>query len=866
MPAPATNAELFEVILKSGVTEDSRLKSYLKKLTENQGGLPPEPSKLAGLMVRDGILTYFQAEQLLQGKWKRFFIGKYKVLERLGVGGMGQVFLCEHKLMKRRVAVKVLPVAKAQDEAALSRFYREARAVAAVDHPNIVRAYDIDQDENLHFIVMEFVDGANLHDLVKKHGPMEILRACHYIYGATVGLHHAHEMGLVHRDIKPANILVDRSGVVKILDMGLARFFNPEEDDMLTKKFDENVLGTADYLAPEQAIDSSTVDIRADLYGLGGTFHYILTGLPPFPEGTVAQKLLWHQTKPPKPIRTIRPEVPEGLEAIIGRMLAKSVDDRFQTPAELMAALAPWVQTPIPPPPEHEMPTLSAAASAGFATKTGTGSGAPLATGSSIYGTPMPNPSSATQPLLKSKVLAASASPTLPQTSTPAAVAEGPAVWESLTTDTISNNLTDTADAKKKPKVAVKAPDLRTATVEAEAKPKPPVTRKKSSLLPWIVAGCVGLVLVVGLAAGTIYYVTKKEKDGAEDLPPPTTPRAVKRWYVAASGYGPEQSTTRKTVQDAFKDARNGDTIVILDDRIDIPHLQLGYSNPKQKMTIHIEAGNATKNVTWTFKPAVGGRAPVAVDLINLEESTIDGITLDIGDAEVGIRIQGLCSGTQLRNVHVRGVKKTGVLLNGLDASDAKPLKITKLRTTPVAPDKPYEQAFAILGSATSNVEVGDCRFEGGGKGSGLRIEAAATGLEFNNNRIFNWDNAVLIPGKDDKVKPLAVKFSNNTFWLAKAGIHAEASVAGNGRTLAFDRNLFVKCAEIFKGFNPSPGVKAEQNGMSDSKEGSLSLKAEAASGVNNSAAKPDLGNDFLRGTNGSRPTIGKDKIPVGFE
>src|SRR4029450_5696071 len=213
---------------------------------------------------------------------KRFTIGKYKVLEKLGAGGMGQVFLCEHKLMRRRVAVKVLPTAKAEDPSSLARFYREAKAIAAVDHPNIVRAYDIDQDENLHFLVMEYVDGTNLQDLVKKVGPLDPSRACHYIYGAAVGLQHAHEIGLVHRDIKPGNILVDRAGVVKILDMGLARFFNDEED-ILTKKYDENVLGTADYLAPEQALESHTVDIRADIYSLGATFYYLLTGSPPLP-------------------------------------------------------------------------------------------------------------------------------------------------------------------------------------------------------------------------------------------------------------------------------------------------------------------------------------------------------------------------------------------------------------------------------------------------------------------------------------------------------------------------------------------------------------------------------------------------------
>src|SRR5262249_41784002 len=158
---------------------------------------------------------------------------------------------------------------------------------------------DIDQDDKLHFLVMEFVDGANFQEIVKRGGVLAVDRAAHYVRQAALGLQHAHETaGLVHRDIKPGNILVDRNGIVKILDMGLARFFH-DQDDILTKKYDENVLGTADYLAPEQALDSHAVDIRADIYSLGATFYFILTGRTPFAEGTVAQKLIWHQTRQP---------------------------------------------------------------------------------------------------------------------------------------------------------------------------------------------------------------------------------------------------------------------------------------------------------------------------------------------------------------------------------------------------------------------------------------------------------------------------------------------------------------------------------------------------------------------------------------
>jgi eukaryotic-like serine/threonine-protein kinase len=361
MPAPSTVAELLELVQKSSVVEPTRLTAYIDQLRD-RGALPTEPKPLAALMIRDALLTYFQADQMLQGKWRGFFIGKYKILEKLGSGGMGQVYLGEHKVMRRKVAVKVLPTAKAKDKSSLERFHREARAVAALDHPNLVRAFDIDEDKELHYLVMEYVDGASLQEIVKKAGPLEPTRACHYIYYAALGLQYAYEVAeLVHRDVKPGNIMVDRQGAVKLLDMGLARFFN-DETDILTKKYDETVLGTADYLSPEQATDSHEVDIRADIYSLGATFYFLLAGNPPFVEGSIAQKLIWHQTRQPKPIRLLRPQVPERVATIIERMMQKDPAARYQTPAELAGALAPFVQTAIPPPCDAEMPQLCPAA------------------------------------------------------------------------------------------------------------------------------------------------------------------------------------------------------------------------------------------------------------------------------------------------------------------------------------------------------------------------------------------------------------------------------------------------------------------------------------------------------------------------
>ncbi|MFO0809842.1 MAG: protein kinase [Gemmataceae bacterium] len=363
MPSPATLAEFVALVQRSALVPSERLDALLRALPATLS----DPRQFADIAVRERLLTNFQAEQLLQGKWKGFTIGKYRVLERIGIGGMGQVYLCEHERMRRRVAVKVLPSAALNEPGTLERFEREARLAAALDHPNIVRAYDLDQEGRMHFLVMEYIDGPTLHDLVRVNGQLPVARAVHYVREAAIGLQHAFEAGLVHRDIKPANILVDRSGVVKLLDLGLARLKN-DEIDQLTRQYDDNnVLGTADFVAPEQTRDSHNVDIRADIYGLGATLYFCLAGQPPFADGTPAQKLIWHQSRVPESVRKLRPDLPLGLVAVVEKMMAKQPERRFQTPAEVAHALAPWTQQPVAPPSAAELPTLSpAAATAGL--------------------------------------------------------------------------------------------------------------------------------------------------------------------------------------------------------------------------------------------------------------------------------------------------------------------------------------------------------------------------------------------------------------------------------------------------------------------------------------------------------------------
>lgn len=360
MPTAQTCDALFALIERSGLLSSARTAAY-----RPPGAEPPNAAvEVARALVRDRLLTPFQARQLIKGKSRGFFLTeKYKVLEPLGEGGMGHVYLCEHLLLHKLVAVKLLHASWVSVPGAEERFLREARAAATVDHPNIVRVFDVDRSAGAPFIVMEFVDGTNLHQLVAGHGPLSPARAAEYVRQTAIGLAAAHKAGLVHRDIKPGNLLLDRSGQVRVLDLGLARFMvDSARNNNLTQKFDPGaVLGTLDFIAPEQADDSSRVDIRSDVYSLGHTLYYLLTGKLPFGEGSAAQKLMWHQVRQPEPLSQVRPEVPPDLSAVFEKMTAKAPAHRFQTPAEVVAALRPFISGVSAPAPE-EMPKFRASA------------------------------------------------------------------------------------------------------------------------------------------------------------------------------------------------------------------------------------------------------------------------------------------------------------------------------------------------------------------------------------------------------------------------------------------------------------------------------------------------------------------------
>ena len=307
---------------------------------------PDSPQKLADELVKREILTTWQSEMLLQGKHRGFRLGPYRILCPLGQGGMSKVFLAEHEMMRRRSAIKILPSKYQEDKDLLNRFHLEARAVAALDHPNIVRAYDFNKDvrygKEIHYLVMEYVEGFDLRRMIEEQEPLDCRKAADFICQAALGLAHAHAAGFVHRDIKPANLLVDPHGVLKILDLGLATFTFEAEQTLNPDEGVQSAVGTADYVSPEQVVDSRNVDGRADIYSLGLTFYFLLTGHRPFSKPTIMEVLMAHRSEKPEPIGKFRPDVPMDLEGIIDKMSAKSPQHRYQTAKEVAEKLQKW--------------------------------------------------------------------------------------------------------------------------------------------------------------------------------------------------------------------------------------------------------------------------------------------------------------------------------------------------------------------------------------------------------------------------------------------------------------------------------------------------------------------------------------------
>lgn len=338
MIAQVDSTRFVELVAKSRLVDHAALEKFLAQSRDRFGPeLPQDVGQLSRSMVDAGLLTAWHAEKLLAGKYKGFFLGKYKLLGHIGTGGMSSVYLAEHTRLHDKRAIKVLPRTRVKDATYLARFQLEAKAIASLNHPNIVLAYDIDNEGDVHYIVMEYVEGVDLQGLVRRDGPLPPVQAALLLAQAADGLQHAHQRGVIHRDVKPANLLLDLEGKIRLLDMGLALV--SAEEESLTVLHNENVLGTADYLAPEQALNSHQVDHRADIYGLGCTLYFLLTGRPPFPEGTLAQRIAKHQKVMPTSIRKLREDCPGELEGICVKMMQKEAKYRYQSAAEVADAL-----------------------------------------------------------------------------------------------------------------------------------------------------------------------------------------------------------------------------------------------------------------------------------------------------------------------------------------------------------------------------------------------------------------------------------------------------------------------------------------------------------------------------------------------
>lgn len=315
-----------------------------KGSTENLG-------RFCKWLVAKQYVTEHQANLLMRGKSDRFYIHQYKILERIGKGRMAGVYKAVHQL-GQVVALKILPPSKAKDPELLGRFQREARIALRLKHPNVVRTFQAGEDDGLHFIVMEYLDGETLEDVLLRRGKLPPAEAVRLIHQALLGLQHLHEQNIVHRDLKPGNLMLvpgqergkpDNTlhATVKLMDVGLGRTLFDEPDEGYNPELTASgvVLGSPDYMAPEQAREARAADIRSDIYSLGCTLYHALAGQPPFPDSNLVRKMVKHATEAPTPVRQFNRDVPDGLQQILDWMMAKDPAQRYPTPERAAQAL-----------------------------------------------------------------------------------------------------------------------------------------------------------------------------------------------------------------------------------------------------------------------------------------------------------------------------------------------------------------------------------------------------------------------------------------------------------------------------------------------------------------------------------------------
>jgi serine/threonine protein kinase len=334
-----------KTVLRSGLLNREQLRTALRDVPREQRGSPED---LAGHLIKAGKLSRFQASKLLEGATVGLRLGPYQVQAPIGRGGMGMVYLALDTRNSQYVALKVLPPHKAREEERyLTRFRREMELSQRVRHAHIALTYDVGESNGVHFIAMEYIPGMSLHRMVSRKGPISVARAARLFAEVCSGLDHAHSQGLIHRDLKPSNIMVTPNDHAKVLDLGLALMEGEVAGEELGKEAaviggQNYVVGSMDFIAPEQTEDATGVDARADIYSLGCSLYFALTGRQPFPGGTIRDKMRRHRTEEPEPVERLNRGVPDEFAGLVRKMMAKRPEARFASAYDARGALLPW--------------------------------------------------------------------------------------------------------------------------------------------------------------------------------------------------------------------------------------------------------------------------------------------------------------------------------------------------------------------------------------------------------------------------------------------------------------------------------------------------------------------------------------------
>ncbi len=345
MPESKLQGAFLTQLRASTLLSDEVIESAVWKLQLHQ---LDDDVDIARAMIKADLLTQYQAKQLLRGRGSSLVINGYRILYRLGAGGMGEVFTAEEVSSGWQVAIKILNEDRREDRGMTNRFQMEAEAGMKLAHPNLLRTFSLNAYESGgiqgHYVVMELVKGVSLRELISIRNPLSIAQACDIVMQSAIGLQVAHDEGMVHRDVKPENLLIRNDGAVKILDFGLALQDENDEEFTMAYVMGQRRLGTADYVAPEQIIDSYKVDCRADIYSLGCTLYFALTGKVPFPEESIREKLTGHCKRKPVPVGEFRDDVPPQLKTILLKMMAKHADKRISTATGVAKLMKPFAK------------------------------------------------------------------------------------------------------------------------------------------------------------------------------------------------------------------------------------------------------------------------------------------------------------------------------------------------------------------------------------------------------------------------------------------------------------------------------------------------------------------------------------------